>query len=57
MAKIPSTMRGRASGGMTAAIFLEQFLSPVLSQTVATNFSLGSAFLVAGMMMLVLVDA
>ena len=55
MSKIPSTMRGRASGGMTSAIFLGQFLSPVLSQPVVNGYSLSSAFLVAGVMMLVLV--
>jgi len=57
MSKIPSTMRGRASGGMTSAVFIGQFLSPVLSQPVATSHGLSSAFLVAAMMMLVLVIA
>lgn len=55
MSKIPSTMRGRASGGMTSAIFIGQFLSPVLSQPIVNGYGLGSAFLVAGIMMLVLV--
>ena len=55
MSKIPSTMRGRASGGMTSAIFLGQFLSPLLSQPIVNGHGLSSAFFVAGVMMLVLV--
>ena len=55
MSKIPSTMRGRASGGMTSAVFIGQFLSPLLSQPVVNGYGLSSAFLVAGLMMLVLV--
>lgn len=55
MSKVPSTMRGRASGGMTTAVFLGQFISPLLSQPVVNGFGLGAAFLVAGVAMLLLV--
>ena len=55
MSKVPSTMRGRASGGMTSAVFVGQFISPLLSQPVVNSHSLGTAFLVAALSMIVLV--
>lgn len=43
----PAGIRGRALGGLTAAVFLGQFLSPLVSQPVGGAFGLGAAFLVA----------
>ncbi|MGF1473914.1 MAG: MFS transporter [Rubrobacteraceae bacterium] len=45
---IPDNIRGRALGGLTAAIFLGQFLSPLFSQPVGGTLGFGVAFLVAG---------
>ena len=55
MSRVPSTMRGRASGGLTTAIFLGQFLSPLLSQPLVKTLGLGGAFLGAMFIMLVCV--
>ena len=55
MSKVPSTMRGRASGGMTSAVFIGQFISPLLSQPVVQAHSVAAAFLVASVGMLVVV--
>lgn len=43
----PEAFRGRVVGGLTAAIFLGQFLSPVVSQPVGSAYGLGVAFVVA----------
>ena len=55
MSKVPATMRGRASGGISTAVFLGQFLSPLLSQSLATHFGLDGAFFWAMMLMILLV--
>ena len=44
---VPVAMRGRALGGLTAAIFLGQFLSPLVSQPVGASYGFGTAFVVA----------
>ncbi len=43
----PPGLRGRLAGGLTSAIFLAQFCSPLLVQPVVAATSLGRAFLVA----------
>ena len=43
----PARVRGRAAGGMTSAVFLGQFLSPLASQPAAEAWGLASAFLLA----------
>lgn len=55
MAKVPSTMRGRASGGLTTAIFIGQFLSPLLSQPLIKAYSLNGAFLGAALIIIIIV--
>lgn len=55
MSKVPAGMRGRSSGGLTTAVFLGQFLSPLLSQPVANGHSLAMSFRLAGVGMIVLV--
>ncbi|MFK8083105.1 MAG: MFS transporter [Granulosicoccus sp.] len=55
MSKVPSTMRGRSSGGLTTAVFIGQFLSPILSQPVVNTYDLASAFRLAGTVMVALV--
>lgn len=55
MAKVPSTMRGRASGGLTTAIFIGQFLSPLLSQPLIKSYSLNGAFMGAAIIMIIIV--
>jgi MFS family permease len=41
----PARLRGRVVGGLTAAIFLGQFASPLLIEPVVARTSLGGAFL------------
>lgn len=55
MSRIPATMRGRASGGMSTAIFLGQFTSPFLSQPLVKFFGLSGAFSAAAALMILIV--
>lgn len=55
MSRVPSTMRGRASGGLTTAVFLGQFLSPLISQPLVKHYGLSGAFLGAMLVMIVCV--
>jgi len=45
----PVHIRGRATGGLTSAIFTGQFLSPVLAQPLIVATSLGGSFYYAGL--------
>ncbi len=45
---VPSKFRGRAIGGFSAALFMGQFLSPIVSQPVAAQFGLGITYLAGG---------
>lgn len=58
---VPAAWRGRALGGLTASIFLGQFLSPILSQPLIHRTGLagsfgytGGVFVVLGFVLLVL---
>ena len=54
MASTPPTVRGRLVGGMTASVFLGQFLSPLLVQPIAGPFGLATAYVaMAGALSLV----
>ena len=44
----PPAIRGRALGGFTTAVFLGQFLSPVVSQPLIEAFDIGRTMLIAG---------
>lgn len=59
MSKIPTGMRGRASGGMTTAVFFGQFISPLISQPLVVDYGLDKAYLAgsAAMFALVLVPS
>lgn len=48
MAIAPASLRGRLMGGMTTALFLGQFLSPVMSQPLSHAIGLGPSFAVVG---------
>ncbi|MDF2232001.1 MFS transporter [Albimonas sp. CAU 1670] len=47
VALAPARIRGRATGGMTSAVFLGQFVSPLLSQPAAETWGYAGAFLAA----------
>jgi MFS family permease len=51
----PLQIRGRVIGGFTTALFLGQFLSPIVSQPVTSSFAVANTFLVAGLLMLAMV--
>lgn len=55
MSRVPSSMRGRSSGGLTTAVFVGQFLSPLLSQPMVNSHSIAKAFMLAGAGMVALV--
>jgi MFS family permease len=50
---VPDSARGRAVGGLTTFVFLGQFLSPVVSLPVGGAFGLGTAYVLAGLLALV----
>lgn len=51
---VPDAVRGRALGGLTTFFFLGQFLSPLFSQPLSQQFGLGKAYLLSGLLLLVL---
>ncbi len=51
---IPAAAHGRAVGGLTTAVFLGQFLSPIAIQPIASQTGLSGAFAVAGVISLLL---
>ena len=48
MARAPAALRGRAVGGLSASIFLGQFLSPLAVEPIAAPFGLAAAYGVVG---------
>lgn len=44
----PAAVRGRAVGGMTTAVFLGQFLSPIAGQPIVDAYGMGTLFFVSG---------
>jgi MFS family permease len=48
MARVPATMRGRASGLLTTAFFLGQFASPLVSAPLVAVFGLAGSFAAVG---------
>jgi MFS family permease len=53
LALAPARLRGRLAGGLTASIFLGQFLSPLLLEPLVASSSLATAFTLAGATMAV----
>jgi MFS family permease len=51
----PPTQRGRALGGLTTALFLGRFLSPIVGQPVSASVGSGGLFLRAGLLLLMIV--
>lgn len=46
--EVPTSLRGRALGGLTTFVFLGQFLSPIVTQPLIERVDLGATFLIAG---------
>jgi MFS family permease len=51
----PLSIRGRALGGMNTALFLGQFISPIIAQPIVMSYSLDDLFLLAAVLVLALV--
>jgi MFS family permease len=51
---VPASIRGRAVGGLTTALFLGQFLSPFATQPIVQQIGLAGAFVVAGIVSLLI---
>lgn len=51
---IPAATRGRALGGLTTAVFLGQFLSPIAIEPIASQAGFSAAFVVTGVIALLL---
>lgn len=47
-AAVPDAVRGRTLGGLSTAMFLGQFLSPIATQPLAKVFSLGTVYAITG---------
>jgi MFS family permease len=45
---VPDAVRGRMLGGLSTAMFLGQFLSPIVTQPITKNFGLGSTYAITG---------
>lgn len=54
MALAPATMRGRVAGGLTASIFIGQFISPLMSQPWIATFGYAAAFRDTGVLLAVM---
>ena len=52
MGAAPSAIRGRIAGGLTASIFIGQFISPVASQPAIAHFGFAATYGFAGAIML-----
>jgi len=50
----PDHLRGRLLGGLTTAMFLGQFISPIISQPISQSFGFGNTYLGVGAVMVVL---
>jgi MFS family permease len=51
----PLAIRGRVLGGMNSALFLGQFISPIISQPVVATYDLERLFMIAAILILALV--
>lgn len=47
-AAVPDTVRGRALGGLSTAMFLGQFLSPIATQPLTKVWGLGAVYAFTG---------
>ncbi|TAG96818.1 MAG: hypothetical protein EAZ09_05290 [Oscillatoriales cyanobacterium] len=47
-AAVPEAMRGRALGGLSTAMFLGQFLSPIVTQPFTKIVGLGAVYAIVG---------
>ena len=54
MGRVPESQRGRASGLLTTAFFLGQFVSPLVSAPLVAGFGLSGAFGVLGLVLILL---
>jgi MFS family permease len=53
--EVPQAIRGRVLGGFTTALYLGQFLSPLVSQPLTIALDIRNTILIAGLVMLALV--
>lgn len=52
--EVHASVRGRAVGGLTTALFMGQFISPLVSQPIISTFGFGWMFQAAGLILLML---
>ncbi len=51
---VPDVFRGKALGGLSTALFLGQFLSPILSQSLTKSLGLGGVYVFTGAILTIL---
>jgi MFS family permease len=51
---VPDAMRGRALGGLSTAMFLGQFLSPIVTQPITKSLGLGGVYASIGGILVIL---
>lgn len=54
MSLAPAEIRGRLIGGLTMAVFIGQFFSPIVSDPIANQWSLAVVFIIAGSILCIL---
>jgi MFS family permease len=54
MTTVPEAIRGRALGGLSTAMFLGQFLSPIVTQPFAKTLGLGKVYAIVGGILVVI---
>ena len=54
MTTVPESIRGRALGGLSTAMFLGQFLSPIVTQPFAKTLGLGKVYAIVGGILVVI---
>jgi MFS family permease len=54
MTTVPESIRGRALGGLSTAMFLGQFLSPIATQPFAKTLGLGKVYAIAGGILIII---
>lgn len=53
-ATVPDAIRGRSLGGLSTALFLGQFLSPIITQPVSARAGLAMTYALSGGLLLIL---
>lgn len=54
MTTVPEAIRGRALGDLSTAVFLGQFLSPIVTQPFTRTLGLGRVYAITGVILVII---